>query len=93
MNALTLAGKKEQLREVTTLLESDGYRILVAELERKKQEGIELACDVKLTQAERDAGAGVKRTAEELLAFMPLKQRSLESTIKKLSSSSKGNRQ
>lgn len=77
-----LAGKKEQLQDVTELLEHDGYQILAAEFERKKQEGIAAACNVKLSQSERDAGAGVKVAMEQLLDFLPQKKRSLESTVK-----------
>lgn len=79
---MDIAKKKEELADVTEVLECDGYAMLVAEFERKRQEGIESACNVKLSQAERDAGAGTKTACEQLLEFLPLKRKSLEQTIR-----------
>ncbi len=81
MDAVTILHKKEQLRDVTALLECDGYAILTKEMARLEKAGTEAACDVKLAQAERDAGAGAKTTAEQLLDFLPQLRRSLEKTI------------
>lgn len=83
---MDIAKKKDELASVAEVLECDGYAILVAEFKRKAQEGIEAACNVKLGQAERDAGAGTKATAEYFLEFLPAKRKSLESTLKKATS-------
>lgn len=84
---MDLAKKKEELADVTELLACDGYAILETEIKRKAAEGVAAACNVKLPQAERDAGAGVKVAMDELLQFLPQKKRSLESTLGKKRSS------
>lgn len=93
MDSIDLAHKKEQLAAVTDLLESEGWMLLAAELERKRQEGIAAACNMKLTLSERDAACGTKAVAEYVLEFLPHLKRSLESTIKKTASSRKGRRE
>jgi hypothetical protein len=76
-----LAKKQEQLANIEEVLEHDGYKILLTEMERLKQKGINDCCDVTKTQTERDAGAGAKKVCEELSEYLNTKAKALRASI------------
>jgi hypothetical protein len=73
--------KAENLKALESLLEHPGYSIFKKAIEDKRDEGANQACDVNLSQAKRDAGAGRKTMGDELLGFVALLTRSLETTL------------
>lgn len=75
--------KKGDLDAVTETLESDGYKILAAGIKRLRDQGESDCCNVKLTSAERDAGAGARNMGEALLTYLEMKQKALQSTLGK----------
>lgn len=73
--------KKGTLDDLKKLVESDGYQILESEIKRLRDEGARDCCNVKLTSAERDAGAGAHNMGDALLEFVKQKIKALQSSL------------